>query len=308
MQIGIAISPAQPMEASFVGNPRTRSRSSALANSSGKKAAPHYLARTKPTPKSTLRPSLRDVLAVPVMPGIKSEKAGGLYTTTLGGFIPAPGRSIQAATSYCLGQNPSKSEMFNTSVQNPFIKGKLHHAWQSSWGLSTRAISMMVMAVVVPCGITASTSDEQRTNINNVCEELAQTLGKAGLMAKADLRDEYTPGYKFNDWGRKGVPLGLEIGPNQLAKKQTLTARRDTGAQNPVPRPSMSSILESIQADVFATANFLYWEHVKTATEWDDVVPALGAKNTIVIPWCGSEPCEDDIRDRNGRFAEPSYE
>ncbi|KAH6900915.1 hypothetical protein BKA70DRAFT_1437144 [Coprinopsis sp. MPI-PUGE-AT-0042] len=144
----------------------------------------------------------------------------------------------------------------------------------NSWGLSTRAIGMMVMvhgdnqglalprcvageqAVVVPCGITASTSDEQRTNINNACEELAQTLGKAGLRAKADLRDGSTPGYKFNNWEQKGVLLRLEIGPSDLAKKQTLTVRRDTGANHPVPLyyigSSISSILETVQVNMFA--------------------------------------------------------
>ncbi|KAH6900911.1 hypothetical protein BKA70DRAFT_730872 [Coprinopsis sp. MPI-PUGE-AT-0042] len=132
-----------------------------------------------------------DLLAVPVIPGVKSEKekfAGGLYTTTLEGFIPTSGRGIQAATSHCLGQNFSKPEMFNIFVEDPVDKSK-HYVWQNSWGLSTRAIGVMVMvhgdnqglvlpprvasvqAVIVPCGITAKTSDEQRANINNACEE-----------------------------------------------------------------------------------------------------------------------------------------
>jgi prolyl-tRNA synthetase len=164
-----------------------------------------------------------DLLAVPVIPGVKSEKekfAGGLYTTTLEGFIPTSGRGIQAATSHCLGQNFSKPEMFNIFVEDPVDKSK-HYVWQNSWGLSTRAIGVMVMvhgdnqglvlpprvasvqAVVVPCGITAKTSDEQRAGINDACEELAETLRKAGVRAKADLREGYTPGYKFNDWEQK---------------------------------------------------------------------------------------------------------
>ncbi|KAH6891930.1 hypothetical protein BKA70DRAFT_1440882 [Coprinopsis sp. MPI-PUGE-AT-0042] len=118
------------------------------------------------------------------------------------------------------------------------------------------------LAVVVPCGITASTSDEQRTNINNACEELAQTLGKAGLRAKADLRDGSTPGYKFNNWEQKGVLLRLEIGPSDLAKKQTLTVRRDTGANHPVPLyyigSSISSILDTVQVNMFANVKKMY--------------------------------------------------
>jgi len=168
-----------------------------------------------------------DLLAVPVIPGIKSEKekfAGGLYTTTLEGFISTSGRGIQAATSHCLGQNFSRPEMFNIFVEDPTDpeKGKTY-VWQNSWGLSTRAIGVMVMVhgdnqglvlpprvasiqvIVIPCGITAKTTDEQRATINGACDELATTLKKAGIRAKADLRDAYTPGYKFNDWEQKVV-------------------------------------------------------------------------------------------------------
>ena len=174
-----------------------------------------------------------DLLAVPVIPGIKSEKekfAGGLYTTTLEGFIPTSGRGIQAATSHCLGQNFSRPEMFNIFVEDPTDpeKGKTY-VWQNSWGLSTRAIGVMVMVhgdnqglvlpprvasiqvIVIPCGITAKTTDEQRAAINGACDELATTLKKAGIRAKADLRDAYTPGYKFNDWEQKVIHLSVII-------------------------------------------------------------------------------------------------
>lgn len=167
-----------------------------------------------------------DLLAVPVIPGIKSEKekfAGGLYTTTLEGFVPTSGRGIQAATSHCLGQNFSRTEMFNIVVEDPSDptgQGKLH-VWQNSWGLSTRTIGVMVMThgdnqglvlpprvasvqvIIIPCGITARTSDENRKKINGSCEELAARLRKTGIRAKADLREGYTPGYKFNDWEQK---------------------------------------------------------------------------------------------------------
>jgi len=164
-----------------------------------------------------------DLLAVPVIPGIKSEKekfAGALYTTSLEGFIPTSGRGIQGATSHCLGQNFSRPEMFNIVVEDP-KDGSKSYVWQNSWGISTRAIGVMVMVhgddkglvlpprvasvqvIVVPCGITAKTTDDQRAQINNACEELVQTLTKAGIRAKSDLREGYTPGYKFNYWEQK---------------------------------------------------------------------------------------------------------
>ncbi|KAF4616755.1 hypothetical protein D9613_008462 [Agrocybe pediades] len=274
-----------------------------------------------------------DLLAVPVIPGVKSEKekfAGGLYTTTIEGFIPATGRGIQAATSHCLGQNFSRPEMFNIFVEDPKDSTKKSYVWQNSWGLSTRAIGVMVMvhgdnqglvlppkvasiqAVLVPCGITARTTDEQRAKINNTCEELAKRLKKAGIRAKADLRDGYTPGYKFNDWEQKGVPLRLEIGPNDIAKEQTLGVRRDTGSKNPIPLANLENdvraVLETIQKDMLARATETFNSHVVEVTQWDALVPALDSKNIVVIPWCEEEACEDDIKERSGRASEPQDE
>jgi prolyl-tRNA synthetase len=172
------------------------------------------------------RQMFEDLLAVPVIPGVKSEKekfAGGLYTTTVEGFIPTTGRGIQGGTSHCLGQNFSRPEMFNIVVEDPNDptgQGK-SYAWQNSWGFSTRPIGVMVMVhgdnqglvlpprvahtqvVIIPCGITAKTSEEEREKINAKCIELERSLKVDGIRAKADLRDTYTPGYKFNDWEQK---------------------------------------------------------------------------------------------------------
>ncbi|KAI0071529.1 prolyl-tRNA synthetase [Panus rudis PR-1116 ss-1] len=276
-----------------------------------------------------------ELLAVPVIPGIKSEKekfAGGLYTTTIEGFVPTSGRGIQAATSHCLGQNFSRPEMFNIFVEDPNDptgQNKLY-VWQNSWGLSTRTIGVMVMihgdnqglvlpprvasiqVVIVPCGITAKTSDEQRKTINDKCEEVAEELRKAGVRAKADLRDVYTPGFKFNDWEQKGVPLRLEIGPADIAKSQTITARRDTGVKAPAPLSTLSTtipeLLNTIQSDMFKRAQDTYFSRIKEVTKWDDLVPALDDKCVVAIPWCEEEACEDDIKERSGRSSEPQDE
>ena len=168
---------------------------------------------------------------MPVIPGVKSEKekfAGGLYTTTVEGFIPTSGRGIQGATSHSLGQNFSRPEMFNIFVDDPNDLAKKCFVWQNSWGLSTRTIGVMVMThgdnqglvlpprvasvqvVIVPCGITVKTTDEGRKQINEKCEELAAALKKVGVRARADVRDGYTPGFKFNDWEQKVcIPLPM---------------------------------------------------------------------------------------------------
>ncbi|KAG6331357.1 hypothetical protein ID866_7731 [Astraeus odoratus] len=269
-----------------------------------------------------------ELLAVPMIKGIKSEKekfAGALYTTTIEGFIPASGRGIQSATSHCLGQNFSRPEMFNIVVEDPNDlsgQGKLY-VWQNSWGLSTRTIGVMVMVhgdnqglvlpprvafvqvIVVPCGITAKTSDTDRNKINEACDELAKSLVEIGVRAKADLRDGYTPGYKFNDWEQKGVPVRLEIGPNDLAKQQTLSVRRDTGAKAPIPlselKAAIPQLLETIHKDMYTKALNEYNSRLKEVTRWEDFVPTLDNKCIAVIPWCEEEPCEDDIKERSAR-------
>ncbi len=269
-----------------------------------------------------------ELLAVPVIPGVKSEKekfAGAVYTTTVEGFIPTTGRGIQGATSHCLGQNFSRPEMFNIFVEDPNDPSGQRKIYvsQNSWGLSTRTIGVMVMVhgdnqglvlpprvasvqvIIVPCGITAKTAEEQRQEITAKCEELVVTLRKVGVRARADLRDGYTPGYKFNDWEQKGVPLRLEIGPQDLAKKQTLGVRRDTGVKAPIPlanvETAVPAVLETIQNEMFARAKEVYWSRVKPVTEWEKVVPTLDDKCVVVLPWCEVESCEDDIKERSGR-------
>lgn len=115
-------------------------------------------------------------------------------------------------------------DIFVEDPNDPVGRGKIY-VWQNSWGLSTRCIGVMVMVhgddkglvlppriasvqvVIVPCGITAKTTDEERKRINDKCEELAQSLRAADIRAKADLRDGYTPGWKFNDWEQKAGPV-----------------------------------------------------------------------------------------------------
>ena len=103
----------------------------------------------------------------------------------------------------------------------------------------------------------------------------------------------------------QGVPLRLEIGPNDLSKQQTLSVRRDNGHKNPIPvaniGSTVSTLLITIQDDMFKHAKEIYQSRVKEVTRWDDFVPNLDNKNIVVIPWCDEEVCEDDIKERSGR-------
>lgn len=260
------------------------------------------------------------LLAVPVVRGRKTENekfAGALYTTTVEGYIPSNGRGIQGATSHCLGQNFSK--MFDIKVEDPETKGKHINVWQNSWGLSTRVIGVMIMihgddkglvlppriakvqTVLIPVGITKSTTPEDRANLENKLHEIKQTLSAAGVRVEADWREGYTPAWKFNDWELKGVPLRIEFGPKDAAKDAVAWARRDTGEKGTTAiadvATAIPALLETIQADMYERADRSFREHRVQLTSWDDVIPALDAKNVVLIPHCLGGECEDRIKE-----------
>lgn len=164
-----------------------------------------------------------ELLAVPVIKGIKSEKekfAGGSFTLTIEAFIPNSGRAIQAATSHSLGQNFSK--MFDISVEDPSMKENDEkskcYIWQNSWGLSTRAIGIMVMThsddkgliipprvsniqvVIVSCGITAKITSEEQKMVEDGISNIVKILKEGGIRVKSDLRTTYSSGWKFAYW------------------------------------------------------------------------------------------------------------
>ncbi|OJJ37521.1 hypothetical protein ASPWEDRAFT_108425 [Aspergillus wentii DTO 134E9] len=274
-----------------------------------------------------------DLLAVPVVKGQKTEKekfAGGLYTTTVEGYIPATGRGIQGGTSHGLGQNFSK--MFNITVEDPSAKGDEKkpplHVWQNSWGLSTRTLGVMVMihsdnkglvlpprvaelqTIVVPVGITAKTTDEERQKLYSEIDGLVAVLDAAGVRADSDKRD-YSPGWKFNEWELRGVPLRLEFGPGESAGHFITAARRDIpgkDGKSTLPIPELSTavpaLLETIQKDLYNRADAEYTSHRKIITNWDEFVPALNDKNVCLIPHCLTEECEDSIKATSARKVE----
>ncbi|XWW93914.1 hypothetical protein V2A60_001853 [Cordyceps javanica] len=268
-----------------------------------------------------------ELLAVPVVKGRKTENekfAGGYYTTTVEGYIPSNGRGIQGATSHCLGQNFSK--MFDITVEDPANKGSKIHVWQNSWGLSTRVIGVMVMVhgddkglvlppriaklqtVLIPVGITKSTTPEARKQHEEQLLDIEDTLKKAGVRVEVDTRDGYTPAWKFNDWELKGVPLRIEFGPKDAANKVVSFARRDTGEKGTVALDEIGTkipeLLETVQKDMYNKAETSFREHRLKITNWDEVLPALDNKNVVLIPFCGGRKCEDRIKELTTRVDE----
>ncbi len=274
-----------------------------------------------------------DLLALPVVPGVKSEKekfAGGLLTTTVEGFIPTTGRGIQGGTSHCLGQNFSK--MFNISVEDPKAPAEKRgtpegraHVWQNSWGLSTRTIGVMVMVhgddmglvmpprvaqiqvIIVHVGLNVKTTPEEREKIFDACSALEKKLKAAGVRAKWDARENYAPGWKFNEWELRGVPVRLEIGPMDLKKNAALSVRRDTSKKESLPLDNIAEtipkMLDDIHNELYARAEKTYRERRKVVTDWADFTKHLNNKCHVVIPWCEVEACEDAVKERSARVA-----
>ncbi|KAJ3355456.1 hypothetical protein HDU83_003434 [Entophlyctis luteolus] len=268
-----------------------------------------------------------EVLAVPVVPGKKSENekfAGGLYTTTVEGFIPTTGRAIQGATSHSLGQNFAK--MFEITVEDPETKGKKNFVWQNSWGLTTRTIGVMVMVhgddkglvlpprianvqvVVIPVGITAKTTQAERVKIGEYVDEVVKICKSAGVRAKADTRDIYTPGYKFNHWEMRGVPIRLEVGPKDIAKSEVRSVVRHSGESGQLAKSALASTIPAklvqIQADMFTKAKAERDAHVIRLERFEDgFVETLDKKNLILAPWCERVACEKEVKERSARIA-----
>ncbi|KAJ6113541.1 hypothetical protein N7523_006858 [Penicillium sp. IBT 18751x] len=265
-----------------------------------------------------------ELLAVPVV------KGRGDYTTTVEGYIPATGRGIQGGTSHGLGQNFAR--MFNIVVESPDSKpGEVLpplHVWQNSWGLSTRTLGVMVMihsdnkglvlpprvaelqTIIVPVGITNKTTEEEKARLDAELDGLVAVLAAAGVRVDSDKR-AYSPGWKFNQWEMRGVPLRLEFGPGESAGHFVTAARRDIpgkDGKSPIPIPDLATavpaLLETIQADMLKRATLEFDSHRKIITNWDEFVPELNQKNLLMVPFCLTEACEDQIKDMSARKAE----
>lgn len=260
-----------------------------------------------------------ELLAIPVRRGRKSEKekfAGGDYTTTVEAFVSASGRSIQGATSHHLGQNFSR--MFDITFEDP-VTQEPKFVYQNSWGITTRTIGVMIMvhgddkglvlpprvaptqAVIVPCGITVSSTPADRAALQASCDALVEELKVAGIRVEGDFRDNYSPGWKFNHWELKGLPIRIELGPKDMRAEQLVLVRRDTGEKLTVPRADAGRViaetLEAIQATLFARAQKDFVEHMVQTKSWPEFCANLEKKNLLCSPFCGGIECEDQIKE-----------
>ena len=253
--------------------------------------------------------------AVPVIPGIKSQSekfAGAEMSTTIEAMMQDT-RALQSGTSHFLGQNFAKA--FN--IQFLDENNSLRHAWTTSWGLSTRFIGAIIMThgddqglilpprlapiqvVIVPI----LKSEAEAAGVIKVAKDTFSSLKKAGIRCKLDDRKEVTPGYKFNDWEMRGVPLRIEIGPRDLESQSLTIARRDISGhagKSTVPLanliPSITNMLVTIQNSLLARAKHFRDSHImepNTYEELKDVVQNGWAYSW----WCESRECETKVKE-----------
>jgi prolyl-tRNA synthetase len=157
-----------------------------------------------------------------------------------------------------------------------------------------------VQVVIVPVGITAKTSDADRTKLYDEIRGLAQRLKDARVRVYFDQREGYSPGYKFNDHELKGVPLRLEFGPRDSTAGVVVTSRRDRDGKGSINlehiETAVPDLLETIQKDLFERASEAYASRRKIVQEWKDFVPTLHQKNALIVPHCLGGECEDQIK------------
>lgn len=259
-----------------------------------------------------------ELLAVPVIPGTKTEKekfAGGHSTTTVEGYIPVSGRAIQGATSHHLGQNFGK--MFDINYQDE--KGETQVVWQTSWGLTTRTIGVMIMVhgddtgLVLPPRVAPlqvvivpiASKNCPYEKLSSHCKDILKSLQDKDVRCKIDDREHYNPGWKYAHWEQKGVPIRIEVGPRDLEKKQARMVVRFGGEKIDVSVADLADTVEKklveIQKNMFIKAKQFRDDHLVQVTEWKDFVPNLELHNLVLTPWCGGEhkDWEEWVKDKS---------
>jgi len=257
------------------------------------------------------RDAAESVLGLPVRVGRKSASerfAGAVETLTMEGLM-RDGKALQEGTSHYLGQNFSKAYGVRFSGRD----GAESYAEATSWGVSTRLVGGVIMThgderglrlppllapvqvVVVPI----YKSDDERSLVGDATERLLKALD--GVRVKVDDREGFRPGYKYNEWELKGVPVRLEVGPKDLAAGQITIARRDNGNKHPVPEAGVgkrvAELLDEIQRALYDQAAAYRDAHTFRPKNYDEFRTILaGDGGFLEAGWCGRRECEDRVK------------
>lgn len=262
----------------------------------------------------TYKDLIENYLAIPTVAGYKSEKerfVGAKYTTSLESIMQ-DGKCLQMATSHQLGQNFAKT----FEIKYVGKDTEEHFVWQTSWGISWRLIGAVIMShgddrgIIIPpkvapiqVVIVPIYKDITKEKVISVASNLEKMLNQEGIRAHLDDRDEYTSGWKFNDWETKGVPLRVNLGIIDIENKQLELVRRDTLEKNTIQyvdaTGKINEMLSIIQTRLFNQALERLNEKTTIASNLDEAKSILeGDGGFISTHWCGNVECEERLKDQ----------
>jgi len=257
---------------------------------------------------------VEEFMAIPVIRGVKSanERFAGALETYCIEALMQDGKALQAGTSHFLGQNFAKA--FDVKFQDK--DGEVKHVWATSWGVSTRLMGALIMThsddngLVIPPKLAPTQvvivpiyrGEEELAAIDVVANALVADFKKLGVRVKYDNRDTQKPGWKFNEYELKGVPVRIAIGPKDLEKGTAEVARRDTLTKSFLPMEGLAQeiagMLDTIQVELFERAKAHRDTNIHPANTWDEFTAALDKGGFVSAHWDGTPETEDQIKDK----------
>ena len=260
------------------------------------------------------REFLETEMAIPAISGRKTERekfAGALRTYSVEALM-TDGRALQAGTSHNLGQHFAK--VFDITFLDQ--DDQLKYIWQTSWGVSTRMVGALIMVhgddrgLVLPprmaptqVVIVPILSKKEKERVLESVRELENQL-KHDLRVKLDDREEYSPGWKFNDWEMKGTPVRIEVGPKDLDKGHVVMVRRDTGEKEFVSREEvparLKELLDQVQKDMLDRAIEFRKANTRVGDDYEEFKRLMETERGLYLaPWCGDDACEEKIKNES---------
>lgn len=251
----------------------------------------------------------RDCLAMPVLIGQKTEKekfAGAEETYGMEAMMQ-DGKSLQAGTTHHFGDKFARAY----DIQFLDRDGTHKYAWQTSWGVSTRLIGALIMAhgdarglilppVVAPVQAIVLPIAIHKAGVEEAARSVIDRLVAAGVRCEGDFSDQ-TPGWKFNEWEMKGVPLRLEIGPRDIENGVVTVVRRDNGEKSVVKNEELEGVIKCLLSDVhesmYRKAEAFRDSRIKEAHTLDELKKYLDEGNFVKAMWCGSQECELKVKE-----------
>tara|TARA_B110000008_G_scaffold222055_1_gene222571 strand:- start:1516 stop:2988 length:1473 start_codon:yes stop_codon:yes gene_type:complete len=256
---------------------------------------------------------VEEIMAIPVVRGTKSsnERFAGALETYCIETLMQDGKALQAGTSHFLGQNFAKA--FDVKFQDK--NGEMNYVWGTSWGVSTRLMGALIMThsddngLVLPPKLAPTQvviipiyrGEEELLKLDALVNGLLEKLKKIGIRVKYDNRDSYKPGWKFNEYELKGVPIRIAIGPRDLERGTVEVARRDNLSKESVNLEIVDSHIESllneIQEQLFIKAKESLDDSIHIVDNWDSFKLALDKGGFVSAHWDGTPETENKIKE-----------